>query len=76
MMDEYIPYYHDMWTMVDKPLRPTGRWKLVSGLTDNNTLFIEHQGFLFRRWVSEHLILFGPAPRETVFNCSKTGEQP
>ena len=55
MIKEYIKiphYYEDNCFYTYKPLKPTGRWK-IEIVNNKRTLFIEHKGWLFKRWIYE-----------------------
>ena len=70
MMD--IPYYEEMGDMGGiyyKPLNPTGRWKLESGPNWVNRMYIEHQGFIFKRWIPEDNISFRHTEVTKIFDC-------
>lgn len=53
------------------PIRPTGRWKIVNSATDFNTVYIEHQGLIFKRWIPENDIDFRLVESEEIFECSQ-----
>ena len=65
----YIEIYGDFGEIIRKPLNPTGKWKLESGPYFRDKLFIQHKGWLFKRWVSENSIVFAPAKSEEEFQC-------
>ena len=65
----YESYEGEGWYTF-KPLNPTGRWKLETGpFYDGYKLFIEHKGWIFRRFICEDEIHFRPARTETIFSC-------
>jgi len=58
------------------PLKPTGRWKYVTDIYNENTIFIEHyHGFLnlFKKWTHEDNIEFLEETKEEIFNCKTKG---
>jgi hypothetical protein len=65
----YIEIFSADWMIDYKPLKPTGRWKIESGPHYENRMFIEHQGFIFKEWISEHRIEFLPAKESRIFEC-------
>jgi len=68
---KYVPYIETIEDYVSlKPLKATGRWKIESGPYYTMRMFIEHQGWLFKRWVSEDRIVFKPEQKSAVFNCT------
>lgn len=53
------------------PLRPTGRWRLVTGPdVEGYRLDIEHQGRFFKRWIHEYEIGWDNEITVTVFKCN------
>lgn len=71
--EAYIEIYDDFYMTHYVPLKPTGKWKLKSGPLYRDRIFIQHQGRLFKRWVSENCIKFLPKEEETIFNCKGGG---
>ena len=53
-----------------EPLKLTGKWALDRrpGYTDY-ALFLEHQGWLFKRWIHEDDIEIRPAPHSVIMEC-------
>lgn len=50
-------------------LRPTGRWKMENGPEQTDGIYVEHKGPLFKRWIHEDSIVFGPVEKEEIFLC-------
>lgn len=74
----YIEIMEANWGTSYKPLMPTGRWKIESGPYYENCMFVEHQGWLFKSWISERSISFRPAVTRAVFTCeppTTTGDE-
>ena len=72
-----IPYFkvcEDFCFFSLKPLKPTGKWKIESGPYYENKIFIQHQGLIFKRWISEDDIVFAPAPKKEIFTCGSANE--
>ena len=63
----------DEWGYITKLLKPTGRWRLTSGPHFKDRLSVEHQGYIFKRWVWEEDIFFSNAKTDNVFECAKGG---
>ncbi len=63
---------HEPYGINYKELKPTGKWKIVSGPYYVDHLFIQHQGLIFRRWVSETMIVSLPKRQEKIFTCKGT----
>ena len=53
-----------------RPLNPTGRW-MIKTIDDEQTLFVEHKGWIFKRWIGENAIVI--RNEESFINeCSTT----
>lgn len=72
-----IKTYEGMYCYGYKPLKPTGRWKIVEKHIQGSvrdvfdiSLYIEHKGWFLTRWVHESDIIFERTV-ETVFECGK-----
>lgn len=67
----WIMKYDEYGSDPGKKLKPTGRYKEVKGANYNRTeMFIEHQGLLFKSWVSEDDIEFLQEDSVRIFTCS------
>ena len=52
-------------------LNLTGRWKLKSGPTEANALYVEHKSWIgIRFWIHEENIVFRPDTTETIMECA------
>lgn len=71
MKSAYIRKYDGYGFVEFKPLRPTGRWKIESGPYYEDALFIEHQGLIFKSWVSSSDIEFRATECSEIFECSR-----
>jgi hypothetical protein len=50
-------------------LKPTGRYKLRTyPVTNTKTLYIEHKGLIFKKWISEEDIIF---IEDEIFTCGE-----
>ena len=72
-----IKTYEGMYCYSYKPLKPTGRWKIIEkhirGYVQDVfdiSLYIEHKGWFLTRWVHESDIILERTV-ETVFGCGK-----
>lgn len=65
----YIRHIADYRVVFYKPLNPTGRWMMKTGPFYENKMFVEHRGWIFRRWIGEEDICFGPPESSAVFDC-------
>ena len=54
------------------PLRPTGRWKIVTCFSGEKLLYVEHRGWLFKSWIKETDIKFGYERNERIFECERS----
>lgn len=64
MVRDITPYFKkggDLGCLTYKKLNPTGRWKLKTIRNGENLLYIEHKGWLFKRWIFENDIVFVPS---------------
>ena len=52
-----------------KPLKPTGKWKLVTNAYESNALYIQHKGWIFKTWIHEADICFRDCENEIIFDC-------
>lgn len=50
-------------------LKPTGKYKFVSGPTEELTMYVQHKGFIFKKWIHERDIKFLPERKTEVFKC-------
>ena len=67
-----VAYYMDCNIYCEWPvlLRPTGKWKIVNGPTDNEVIYVQHRFWLlFTTWISEKRIVFLPERESLHFNC-------
>lgn len=50
-------------------LNPTGKWKYVNGPDQEDVIYVEHKGSLFKSWIHENNIEFHEEETEEVFDC-------
>jgi hypothetical protein len=71
-----VPYREicgDMGGMSYKPFKPTGRWKYVTNEYWVDKIFVEHQGLIFKSWISEDSISFRNERSTETHECKKRG---
>jgi hypothetical protein len=74
-MKKLVPYFIEMepeWGYSLHLLKPTGKWKLVNGPYEDNMIYVQHKGLIFKRWIREDDIKFYPEQTEEIFNCRGT----
>jgi hypothetical protein len=66
--DKMIAYHKEnsCW----EPLNLTGKWALDRRPGyEEYTLFLEHKGWFFERWIHEDDIEIRPAPHSVIYEC-------
>lgn len=69
---EYVERFSPLkgWTFI--PLKPTGKWKLVTNFYEDNTLYIQHRRFLvFTSWIHESNIVLRRKSQIFIADCRK-----
>jgi len=71
-MKAYYKDYTDLYIWEWKPLNPTGKWKIVNGMSESgkpySLLYIQHKGWFFKTWIPESEIILSSADMNTYEN--------
>ena len=74
MIKAYIDYgFDDIRTFFNlNELKPTGRWKIKHITPFAKKLYIEHQGWFFKKWIEDRKIYFQEEnlEKEVIFECN------
>lgn len=49
---------------------------MESGPEQTGAIYVEHQGALFKKWIHEDSIVFGPTEEEEIFSCRAEQARP
>jgi len=52
-------------------LNPTGKWKECRNTEGEMTMYIQHKGLFFTKWIHEDDIIFCVPEKEQVFACKR-----
>jgi len=71
-----VPYIErwDGYSYHCTELKPTGKWKIVNNVVENDVIYVQHKGWFLKTWVHENRIEFHRPTTTEVFDC-KGGEK-
>lgn len=69
-MIAYQTFQGEYGRVIYDPIKLTGRWKLVTNAIETNALYLEKQGWLFKRWLHEDYIVIRPEETQVIFECT------